>query len=889
MAHPTYSAMRVRRRESPPLPTRRPSSGSVGSSSLTSSSSSSSTKPQQRCSSSSYHHQHPCSINISISRKNNATATPTPTTRKSRTSSSSSSPAAVLTRRVTRHVVLMRGSHKLNTKTNPHVGSFRHAPPTTFKSMEVSDTTTLHYLVETIAAAAAITSSASFPYILKQQQQQQHQTPLISNVATAAAAAAALTSCSSSSTTTTSWKPFPILPPQTSFSSSSSAAAAATAAVAKAAAPCFAMKTSPYVGFMRHAPPSSSVVSSQSQSRSRSPPTTTKNDKQQQQQQHKKMNDYLELFPSSTAMMDSKETDLYHPRFRPCGVVDGELDKKLSRASSAAAAVLGLKLLPLQSPPALSSSLLLNVVDGRLVGGSPDYYHRRRHQNRGRHDANASSVLTDPTKVSSALKLLNKMTSWLLDTVCDDDDDDDDEGTDADNSDDGDEFRGDYYYNYDRKEGSSRTNGLKVLAGRPYDSGYDYDSSNDNDDESVESERRHSYRHGGDVRDGDDNDGDASQDSDTSSSSLPASDVLDDQEGLDPHAHHRPTPPPSSEFSEMNVSVSEIAEAYYAHQLIDEANALRRRQQQQQQQQQQETSRPNEASSGSNNQLDYVITQMDIARMARNASRHLDVDSILTLPTVVYRKSSSSSSPQGARPAKKEDFSNTIIAGTDDSAMYQPTKSHLDPQTGANSSLGITSEAFSFVMVSGVKSSMMDDDKTSNNGRRSNGSSLQRNLSAYCSGTTKADGASHAATNTTTTTPDEVCVICLEAFRNGDRLRVLPCDHSFHIGCIDRWLSGSHSYDECFTAGCPTCKKRLPVPPSSQQSHQPVCGGVVSSETTTAAFNTAGDEHGGDDDDSLVPADQEDHHDDEMESNTMDGSVPSWAFAKLGSSLWQHD
>merc|ERR1712238_561472 len=63
----------------------------------------------------------------------------------------------------------------------------------------------------------------------------------------------------------------------------------------------------------------------------------------------------------------------------------------------------------------------------------------------------------------------------------------------------------------------------------------------------------------------------------------------------------------------------------------------------------------------------------------------------------------------------------------------------------------------------------------------------------------------------------DVCVICLEVFRDGDRLRVLPCDHSFHAGCIDRWLSGSHSYNECFTAGCPTCKK---LPHSSSSSHK---------------------------------------------------------------------
>jgi hypothetical protein len=94
---------------------------------------------------------------------------------------------------------------------------------------------------------------------------------------------------------------------------------------------------------------------------------------------------------------------------------------------------------------------------------------------------------------------------------------------------------------------------------------------------------------------------------------------------------------------------------------------------------------------------------------------------------------------------------------------------------------------------------------------------------------------------------NDVCVICLDAFCEGDRLRVLPCDHSFHVGCIDRWLSGSHSYNECFTAGCPTCKK-LP--------------------STTTASNSNRDR-------ASASADNDD--------TDMSGSVPSWAFANLGS------
>lgn len=32
------------------------------------------------------------------------------------------------------------------------------------------------------------------------------------------------------------------------------------------------------------------------------------------------------------------------------------------------------------------------------------------------------------------------------------------------------------------------------------------------------------------------------------------------------------------------------------------------------------------------------------------------------------------------------------------------------------------------------------------------------------------------------------CAICLEMFVKGDRVRVLPCYHLFHIDEIDEWL-----------------------------------------------------------------------------------------------------
>jgi len=203
------------------------------------------------------------------------------------------------------------------------------------------------------------------------------------------------------------------------------------------------------------------------------------------------------------------------------------------------------------------------------------------------------------------------------------------------------------------------------------------------------------------------------------------------------------TPNESAAEKPLGLSVSEISEAYHAHQEIDQS----------------------EYSTFEGHRLDYVITQMDIARMARNASRHLDVDSILSLPTVTYR------SPTALK--------SQICSPVRDSEDY---------------------EAWSFVMVPENKSAGYGDDSSVSESKEDS---------------------------------TQVCVICLEQFVEGDRLRVLPCNHSFHAGCIDRWLSGSHSHLECFTSGCPTCKKRPTI--------------------------------------------------EKRQSN--DGSVPSWAFAQLGDAM----
>ena len=50
---------------------------------------------------------------------------------------------------------------------------------------------------------------------------------------------------------------------------------------------------------------------------------------------------------------------------------------------------------------------------------------------------------------------------------------------------------------------------------------------------------------------------------------------------------------------------------------------------------------------------------------------------------------------------------------------------------------------------------------------------------------------------------DESCAICVDDFKKGDTLRVLPCSHQFHVECIDEWLINHSDL-------CPLCKNQVP-------------------------------------------------------------------------------
>jgi E3 ubiquitin-protein ligase RLIM len=47
----------------------------------------------------------------------------------------------------------------------------------------------------------------------------------------------------------------------------------------------------------------------------------------------------------------------------------------------------------------------------------------------------------------------------------------------------------------------------------------------------------------------------------------------------------------------------------------------------------------------------------------------------------------------------------------------------------------------------------------------------------------------------------KTCTICVAEYTEGNKIRILPCSHEYHVHCIDRWLFENST--------CPICRRQV--------------------------------------------------------------------------------
>lgn len=188
----------------------------------------------------------------------------------------------------------------------------------------------------------------------------------------------------------------------------------------------------------------------------------------------------------------------------------------------------------------------------------------------------------------------------------------------------------------------------------------------------------------------------------------------------------------------------------------------------------------------SNQRLDYVITQVDISRMTRTASRHLDVESILKLPTITYRAKNPSICSSHIEDDSVDEF---LLRNAQIIEDYFDSPADDTNPKGQTNHLEVGPSQFSWMMI--------PKDVKEEAARVSN--SIQAEELPDTISICKSHDSMNMEYNDDETF--EYCAVCQEPFQDGELLRVLPCQHLFHCGCIG---------NDCFNnSGCSMCKKTL--------------------------------------------------------------------------------
>ncbi|KAI3513493.1 hypothetical protein L1887_20828 [Cichorium endivia] len=78
------------------------------------------------------------------------------------------------------------------------------------------------------------------------------------------------------------------------------------------------------------------------------------------------------------------------------------------------------------------------------------------------------------------------------------------------------------------------------------------------------------------------------------------------------------------------------------------------------------------------------------------------------------------------------------------------------------------------------------------------------------------------------------CAICLDDYNVGDKIRILPCSHKFHMICVDAWLTSWRTF-------CPVCKRdattTIDVPPATERT--PLLSSTPTSVASSSVSSSA--------------------------------------------------